>query len=96
MARHDDLLEQGAHEAPEPETAEERSSRLGMKSAAGGIVAGGVTLAKVGVLGKFFFWFFAWNGVNSLWRIGGWIAIAVLVAGVSLYLVLRSRRREHA
>jgi hypothetical protein len=96
MARHDDLLEQGAHEAPEPETAEERSSRLGMKTAAGGVVAGGAALAKVGVLGKFFFWFFAWNGVNNLWRIGGWIAMAVLAAGVALYLVLRSRRREHA
>jgi hypothetical protein len=96
MARHDDLLEQGAHEAPEPETAEERSSRLGMKTAAGGVVAGGAALAKVGVFGKFFFWFFAWNGVNNLWRIGGWIAMAVLAAGVALYLVLRSRRREHA
>jgi hypothetical protein len=96
VARHDDLLEQGAHEAPEPETAEERSSRLGMKTAAGGVVAGGLTLAKVGVLGKFFFWFFAWNGVNSLWRLGGWIAIAILAAAVSVYLVLRSRRREHA
>jgi hypothetical protein len=96
MARHDDLLEQGAQEAPEPETAEERSSRLGMKTAAGGVVAGGAALAKIGVLGKFFFWLFAWNGVSSLWRIGGWIAIAILAAGVSLYLVLRSRRREHA
>jgi hypothetical protein len=96
MARHDDLLEQGAHEAPEPETAEERSSRLGMKTAAGGVVAGGAALAKVGVLGKLFFWFFAWNGVNNLWRLGGWIAIAVLAAAVLLYLVVRSRRREHA
>ena len=94
MARHDDLLEQGAHEVPEPETAEERSSRLGMKTAAGGVVAGGAALAKVGVLGKFFFWFFAWNGVNNLWRIGGWIAIAVLAAVVALYLVLRSRRQH--
>jgi hypothetical protein len=95
MARHDDLLDEGAREAPEPETAEQRSSRLGMKTAGGGIVAGGAALAKVGVLGKFFFWFFAWNGVNNLWRLGGWIAIAVLAAAVALYLVLRSRR-EHA
>ena len=95
MARHDDLLDEGAREAPEPETAEQRSSRLGMKTAGGGIVAGGAALAKIGVLGKFFFWFFAWNGVNNLWRLGGWIAIAVLAAGVALYLVLRSRR-QHA
>ena len=92
----DDLLKQGPREAPEPETAEERSSRLGMKTAAGGVVAGGAALAKVGVLGKVFFWFFAWNGVNNLWRLGGWIAIAVLAAAVSLYLVLRSRRGERA
>jgi hypothetical protein len=67
-----------------------------MKTAAGGVVAGGAALAKVGVLGKVFFWLFAWNGVNNLWRLGGWIAIAVLAAAVLLYLVVRSRRREHA
>jgi hypothetical protein len=74
------------------ETAEERSGRLGMKTAAGGVVGGGVALAKVGVLGKLFIWLFAWNGISSLWRIGGWIAIAVVAALVALYLVLRSRR----
>jgi len=95
MAKHDDLLEQGAREAPEPETAEERSGRLGMKTAAGGVVGGGVALAKIGVLGKLFIWLFAWNGISSLWRIGGWIAVAVVAALVALYFVLRSRR-EHA
>ena len=95
MAKHDDLLEQGPHEAPEPETAEERSHRLGMKTAAGGVVGGGAVLAKVGALGglsKVFIWLFAWNGVNSLWRIGGWVAIAALAAAVTVYLVVRSRR----
>jgi len=95
VARHDDLLEQGAREAPEPETAEERSGRLGMKTAAGGVVGGGVALAKIGVLGKLFIYIFAWNGVSTLWRVGGWIAIAVVAALVALYFVLRSRR-EHA
>ena len=95
MAKHDDLLEQGAREAPEPETAEERSGRLGMKTAAGGVVGGGVALAKVGVLGKLFIYLFAWNGVSTLWRVGGWIAIAVGAAAVALYFVLRSRK-EHA
>jgi hypothetical protein len=92
MAKHDDLLEQGAREAPEPETAEERSGRLGMKSAAGGVVGGGVALAKLGVLGKLFIWIFAWNGISSLWRIGGWIAIAVAAAAIALYFVLRARK----
>jgi hypothetical protein len=94
VAKHDDLLEQGAREAPEPETAEQRNGRLGMKTAAGGVVGGGFALAKIGVLGKLFIWIFAWNGISSLWRIGGWIAIAVVAAVVALYLVLRSRR-EH-
>ena len=94
MARHDDLLEQGAREAPEPETAEERSGRLGLKTAAGGVVGGGVALAKIGVLGKLFIWIFAWNGISSLWRIGGWIAIAVVAAVVAVYLVVRSRREQ--
>jgi hypothetical protein len=66
-----------------------------MKTAAGGVVGGGVALAKVGVLGKLFIYIFAWNGVSTLWRVGGWIAIAVLAAAVALYFVLRSRR-EHA
>jgi hypothetical protein len=92
VGRHDDLLEQGPAEAPEPETAEQRSSRLGMKSAAGGIVGGGVALAKVGVLGKLFFYIFAWNGVSTLWRVGGWVAIAIGAAAVALFFVLRSRR----
>ena len=35
-----------------------------------------------------------WNGVNNLWRLGGWIAIAILAAAVSLYLVLRARRER--
>jgi hypothetical protein len=96
MARHDDLLNEGAHEAPEPETAEERSSRLGMKTAGGGIVAGGLGLAKAGVLGKLFLYLFAWNGVSTLWRVGGWIAIAVVAAAVALYFVIRSRREQHA
>ncbi len=94
MAKHDDLLEQGAREAPEPETAEERSGRLGMKTAAGGVVGGGVALAKIGVLGKFFLWIFAWNGISSLWRIGGWIAIAVVAAAIALYFVLRARKEQ--
>ena len=68
-----------------------------MKTAAGGVVGGGAVLAKVGALGglsKVFIWLFAWNGVNSLWRVGGWVAIALLAAAVTVYLVLRSRRQQ--
>jgi hypothetical protein len=96
MPKHDDLLNEGAREAPEPETAEERSSRLGMKTAGGGVVAGVLGLAKAGVLGKLFLYLFAWNGVSTLWRVGGWIAIAVVAALVALYLVIRSRRERPA
>jgi len=89
----DDLLKQGPREAPEPETAEEKSKRLGLKTAGGGVAAGGVALAKVGLLGKFFLWWFAWNGAVSAWRIGGWIGLALVVAAIAAYVVLRARRQ---
>ena len=92
MAKHDDLLDQGPREAPEPETAEEKSKKLGLKTAGGGVAAGGFALAKIGVLGKIFIWLFAWRGVADAWRIGGWIGIVVVAAAISVVLVLRSRR----
>ena len=93
MGNHDELLSEGAREAPEPETAEERSGRLGLKTAAGGVVGGGIALAKFGGLAKLFVWIFAWNGVHDVWRLGGWIGIALVAAAVSLYLVVRAWRR---
>jgi hypothetical protein len=93
MSDHDDLLKQGPREAPEPETAEERSRRTGLKTAGGGLAAGGLGLAKAGLLGKILFWFLLWHGAVGAARIGGWIAvllIAALVAGFFLY------RRRHA
>jgi len=92
MARHDDLLEQGPREAPEPETAEQKSRKLGLKTAGGGVAAGGFALAKIGFLGKFLIWFFAWRGVVDAWRLGGWIAVALVVAAIAVVLVLRARR----
>jgi len=89
----DELLKQGPREAPEPETAEERSSRTGLKTAGGGIAAGGIGLAKAGILGKLFLWLFVWNGVSTALRIGGWIGIlliAAIVGGTIAY------RRRHA
>ena len=94
MAKHDELLDQGPRQAPEPETAEEKSRKLGLKTAGGGVAAGGIALAKVGFLGKFLIYLFVWNGVSSAWRIGGWIGIAVVAAVITTYFVLRSRRQE--
>jgi hypothetical protein len=92
----DDLLKQGPREAPEPETAEERSKRLGLKSAGGVVAGGGVAAAKLGVLGKIFIWWFAWNGAVDAWRIGGWIALALVVAALAVYFVVRARREARA
>ena len=89
----DDLLKQGPREAPEPETAEERSSRMGMKTAGGGIAAGGIGLAKAGFLGKFLIYLFLWNGVRTAWLLGGWLAIALVAAAVIGYIVYRNRER---
>ncbi|HEY5058780.1 MAG TPA: hypothetical protein VII51_07155 [Gaiellaceae bacterium] len=94
MSRHDDLLNQGPYEAPEPETAEERSKKLGLKTAGGGIAAGGFALAKLGLLSKVFLWLFVWRGVADAWRLGGWIAIAVIAAAVSVFFTLRARRKR--
>jgi NO-binding membrane sensor protein with MHYT domain len=90
--KHDNLLDEGPREAPEPETAEERSHRLGMKTAGGVVVGGGIAAAKFGGLAKIFLWLFAWNGVRDAWRLGGWIAIAVIAAAVAVFLLVRSRR----
>jgi hypothetical protein len=88
----DDLLEQGPREAPEPETAEQRSKRLGYKTAGGGVAAGGIGLAKAGVLGKLFLWLFVWNGVSSAVRIGGWIGILLVLAIIAAVVVWRRSR----
>jgi len=88
---NEDLLKQGPREAPEPETAEQRSKRMGMKTAGGGIAAGGIGLAKAGFLGKFLIYLFLWNGIRSAYLIGGWIAIALVAAAVIAYIVYRNR-----
>jgi hypothetical protein len=89
---NDDLLKQGPREAPEPETAEERSHRTGLtRTAGGGLAAGGIGLAKAGVLGKFFLWWFAWNGAIDAWRIGGWIGAALVAAAIAAYVVYHRR-----
>ena len=92
MAKHDDLLDQGAREAPEPETAEQRSKRVGWGAAGGGVVAGTIAAAKFGGLAKVFLWLFAWHTALNGWRIGGWIGLAVVIAAVATFLVLQARR----
>ena len=91
MAGHDDLLEQGPREAPEPETAEERSKKLGLKSAGGVVAGGGVAAAKLGAiggLGKFFLWAALWNGLLR----GGWIALVVVLLAVGVAFFVRHLR----
>jgi hypothetical protein len=90
MSKHDDLLDQGPHEAPEPETAEQRSKRTGWGAAGGGVLGGGIAVAKMGVLTKLFFWLFAWRAA-ALW---GWAGLALVVAAVAGTAVLRSRRHD--
>ena len=92
MAKHDDLLEQGPREAPEPETAEQRSKRTGLKSAGGVVAGGGAVAAKAGALGglgKFFLWAALWNGLLH----GGWIALAVVLLVLLTVFVVRQRRK---
>jgi len=91
MAKHDELLQQGPRQAPEPETAEQRTGRVGWGTAAGGAAAGGAALAKLGFL-KFFVYLFAWHALINSWRVGGWIALAAVLAAIALFLVIRSRR----
>ena len=97
MSNHDDLLKQGPREAPEPETAEEKSRKLGLKTAGGAIAGGGVAAAKIGALGgfsKIFLWIVLWNGVSTAGRIGGWIGILLVVGLVTGAIVFY--RRRHA
>jgi hypothetical protein len=91
MSNNDDLLKQGPRQAPEPETAEEKSRKLGLKTAGGGVAAGGVGLAKAGLLSKFVLWLLLWNGVSTAARIGGWIGILLVLALVGSFLLYRRR-----
>ena len=93
MAKHDDLLNQGPQEAPEPETAEQRTKRTGWGAAGGGVAAGGIGLAKFGAF-KFLIWFFAFRALSGGWRIGGWAGLAVVIAAIAAFVFFRHERRR--
>jgi hypothetical protein len=90
---HEQMLDEGAKMAPEPETAEQRTNR-GRKRAVGGAVAGGGAAAlKFGGLTKLAAFLFVFHGFAVGW-IGGWLAI-VLILAVSFGLhYLRATRSD--
>ncbi|HEY7017798.1 MAG TPA: hypothetical protein VH297_04965 [Gaiellaceae bacterium] len=94
MAKHDELLDKGPREAPEPETAEQRSKRVGWGSAGGAVAAGGIAAAKLGGFGKLVLWLIVWHGLSTGWRLAGWVGLAVAVASIgALVFVIRREGR---
>jgi hypothetical protein len=91
---HDDLLEEGPREAPEPETAEQRGKRLAGGGLAGGAVAIGAGAAKFGGLAKLVIFLFAWHGAVDVWRLAGWLGVALVLAAGIVFLVVARRRQS--
>ena len=89
----DELLREGPREAPDAETAEERSHRLGKRGLAGGAAAGGAAAIKFGGASKVLVWLFAWHGFWNLWRLGAWAVVAAL-AIATVALVIHWRREN--
>ena len=100
MGDHDDLLAQGPREAPEPETAEQRTHRLSGRAVGGGILGGGAAAAKLGLvgggLGKALLWMVAWNGAFDSAHAFGWIGLVLFVGILLTFLVLRGSRRSRS
>jgi len=64
----------------------------GGKAAGGAVAAGGIGLAKTGLLGKFFIWWIVWHGTFGVWRAFGYAGLAVALAAIVAYFVVRARR----
>jgi NADH:ubiquinone oxidoreductase subunit 2 (subunit N) len=64
-----------------------------VKTAGGGIAAGGIGLAKAGFLGKFFIYLFLWNGARTAFLLGGWIGIALIAAAIAAFVYYRRQRQ---
>ena len=89
---HEQMLDEGAQQAPEPETAEQRSARgRRVGAAAGGVAAGGAALAKLGILGKVLIGVAGWHAFVSVISRGGWYVAAgvALVLAVTVALIAR-------
>jgi hypothetical protein len=91
---HDDLLQEGPRQAPEPETAEQRSKRLAGRGLAGGAIATGAAAAKFGGLAKLVVFLFAWHGAVDVWRLAGWVGVALVIAAGLVVLVVARRRQS--
>jgi hypothetical protein len=91
---HDELLQQGPRQAPEPETAEQRSKRLAGRGLAGGAIATAAAAAKFGGFAKFVVFLFAWHGAVDVWRLAGWLGVALVFAAATVFLVVARRRKR--
>ena len=91
-SRNDELLAQGPREAPEPETAEERSKRRRRRSGAGIVAGGGLAAAKFAGLAKILLWLVAWHAAVNAWRVGSWLGIALVIAAVTAVVLVRRLR----
>ncbi len=62
------------------------------KAAGGGVAVGGFGLAKTGLLGKFFIWWFVWHGTFGIWRAFGFGGVGVVLLAIVVYFVVKARR----
>jgi hypothetical protein len=89
---NEQLLDEGPRTAPEPETAEQRTSRRKAGAAAGTVAATGAVLAKAGLLGKVVLGLVAWHGFFAALQAGAWWIAGVVAAVLAVALVVLARR----
>jgi hypothetical protein len=81
MRPHQDLLQEGPRTAPEPETAEERTHRVGKTGLAGGAAAGGGVLVKVAGAGHAASWLLLFDGGQLVWHVAGIVGLLAVFGG---------------